>query len=144
MLHTSMVSEALPAPDDIVHLQQFHAVCRRDLASLSGLEKSRIGRVMLQTVLSPQLRRFADNMASFNLELVTLGLAEASISLCSRYGGGGGAEGLEHVPRSGALLLVSHHPGMFDTLRIYAPNPPPPGPAPARPPPPPRVGSSLA
>jgi 1-acyl-sn-glycerol-3-phosphate acyltransferase len=115
-----MLSEALPLPDDADQLQQFHAVCRRDLASLSGLEKSRIGRAMLQTVLSPQLRRFADNMATFNLELMTLGLAEASISLCSRYGGRVVAEGLEHVPRSGPLLLVSNHPGMFDTLGIYA------------------------
>ena len=44
MLHTGMLSEALPAPDDAEQLRQFHAVCRRDLASLSGLEKSRLGR----------------------------------------------------------------------------------------------------
>lgn len=120
MLHTSMLSEALPLPDDAEQLRQFKEVCRRDLASLSGLQKSRIGRTLLQTVLSRQLTLFADNMASFNLELVTLGLAEASTALCRRYGGRVVADGLEHIPRSGPILLVSNHPGMFDTLGIYA------------------------
>jgi 1-acyl-sn-glycerol-3-phosphate acyltransferase len=120
MLHTGMLSEALPAPDDAEQLRQFKEVCRRDLASLSGLQGSRIGRTLLQTVLSRQLRLFADNMATFNLELVTLGLAEAATALCRRYGGCVVAEGLQHVPRSGPLLLVSNHPGMFDTLGIYA------------------------
>jgi 1-acyl-sn-glycerol-3-phosphate acyltransferase len=120
MLHTGMLSEALPAPDDAEQIRQFKEVCRRDLASLSGLQGSRIGRTLLQTVLSRQLRLFADNMATYNLELVTLGLAEASTSLCQRYGGRVVADGLQHVPRSGPLLLVSNHPGMFDTLGIYA------------------------
>ena len=115
-----MLSEALPLQDDAEQLRQFKEVCRRDLASLSGLQKSRIGRTLLQTVLSRQLRLFADNLATFNLELITLGLAEASTALCQRYGGRVVAEGLEHVPRSGPLLLVSNHPGMFDTLGIYA------------------------
>ena len=121
MLHTSMISEALPAPDDAAEqLRQFQAVCRRDLASLSGLQKSRLGRFLLQTVLRSQLRRFADNMARFNMELVTLGLARASQSLCARYHGRVVAEGLDLVPSSGPLLLVSNHPGMFDTLGIFA------------------------
>jgi 1-acyl-sn-glycerol-3-phosphate acyltransferase len=115
-----MLSEALPLQDDAEQLRQFKEVCRRDLASLSGLQKSRLGRTLLQTVLSRQLRLFADNMATFNLELITLGLAEAATALCGRYGGRVVAEGLEHVPRSGPLLLVSNHPGMFDTLGIYA------------------------
>jgi 1-acyl-sn-glycerol-3-phosphate acyltransferase len=120
MVHTGMLSEAMRLPADADHLEQFHAVCRRDLASLSGLGKSRLGRTLLQTVLSAQVNRFATNMAAFNTELVTQGLAEAAHQLCARYGGRVIAEGLHHVPKSGPLLLVSNHPGMFDTLAIFA------------------------
>lgn len=101
-------------------MRQFHAICRRDLASLSGIEKSRIGRQLLNLALGSQLRQFADNMATFNVELATRGLAEAAQALCARYGGRVVADGLEQVPRSGPILLVSNHPGMFDTLAIYA------------------------
>src|SRR6185436_13027014 len=109
-----------PTVDDSERLREFHAICRRDLAILSGVEKSRVGRWLLNTALGGQLRRFADNMALFNTELVTRGLAEAATALCTRYGGRVVAEGLEHIPADGPLLLVSNHPGMFDTLAIYA------------------------
>lgn len=120
MVHTGMLSEAMRLPANADQLEKFHAVCRRDLASLSGLGKSRIGRTLLQTVLSAQVNRFATNMAAFNTELVTQGLDVAAQQLCARYGGRVIAEGLQNVPKSGPLLLVSNHPGMFDTLAIFA------------------------
>ena len=125
MLHTDVHFEAPaltpPTVDDAAErLQQFHAICRRDLAILSGVEKSPVGRWLLHAALGSQLRRFADNMATFDMELVTLGLAEASTALCARYGGSVVVEGRHCVPADGPLLLVSNHPGMFDTLAIYA------------------------
>jgi 1-acyl-sn-glycerol-3-phosphate acyltransferase len=124
VLHTGVhfESPAVTAPtfDDSEQLRQFHAICRRDLATLSGVETSPLGKWLLNAALGRQLREFADNMAAFNLELVTHGLAEAATTLCARYGGRVAAEGLHHVPTSGPLMLVSNHPGMFDTLAIYA------------------------
>ena len=125
MLHTGVHFEApaLTPPtldDSAERLREFHAICRRDLAVLSGVEKSPVGRWLLNAALGGQLRQFADNMATFNVELVTRGLAEASTALCARYGGKVVAEGLHHIPADGPLLLVSNHPGMFDTLAIYA------------------------
>ena len=126
MLHTGVHFEApafTPTPptvDDSERLREFHAICRRDLAILSGVEKSRVGRWLLNTALRGQLRRFADNMARFNTELVTRSLAEAATALCARYGGKVVDEGLHHVPKDGPLLLVSNHPGMFDSLAIFA------------------------
>src|SRR5687768_13111452 len=91
VLHTGVHFEAPaltpPTVDDAERLRQFHAICRRDLAILSGVEKSRVGRWLLNTALGGQLRQFADNMAIFNTELVTRGLAEAATALCARYGG---------------------------------------------------------
>lgn len=120
MLHTSVLSETAPPLDVSERLEQFHAICRRDLATLSGVEKSPVGRWLLSTVLGGQLRRFADTLAVFNEDLETRGLAEATISLCAQYNGRVVAEGLHHIPESGPILLVSNHPGMFDTLAIYA------------------------
>ena len=124
VLHTGVHFEApalTPQIDDAAERRrEFDAICRRDLAILSGVEKSPVGRWLLNAALGGQLRRFADNMATFNTELVTLGLAEAATALCARYGGRVVAEGLEHVPAEGPVLLVSNHPGMFDTLAIYA------------------------
>lgn len=119
-VHFEAPALAPPTLDNSERLREFHAICRRDLAILSGVEKSRVGRWLLNAALGGQLRRFADNMAIFNTELVTCGLAAAATALCSRYGGKVVAEGLEHIPIDGPLLLVSNHPGMFDTLAIYA------------------------
>jgi 1-acyl-sn-glycerol-3-phosphate acyltransferase len=124
VIHTGVHFEA-PAVtpsllDDSERRRQFHDICRRDLATLSGVEKSPVGRWLLNAALGSQLRQFADNMAAFNVDLVNRGLAEASQALCARYGGRVVAEGLDHIPAAGPLLLVSNHPGMFDTLAIYA------------------------
>ena len=124
MLHTGVHFEASAitpsALDDAERLRQFYGVCQRDLVTLSGAERSRIGRQLLQVMLGGQLRRFADNLATFDVELATRGLAEASQALCARYSGRVVADGLEHIPARGPLLLVSNHPGLFDTLAIYA------------------------
>lgn len=124
VLHTSVHFETsavtVPTDDAADRLRQFHAICQRDLATLSGVEKSPLGRWMLNAALGGRLRQFADNLAAFNVDLVTRGLAAASTALCARYGGQVTAEGLHHIPATGPLLLVSNHPGMFDTLAIYA------------------------
>ena len=111
---------------------------------LSGVEKSPLGRWMLNAALGGQLREFADNMAAFNLDVVTRGLADATTALCARYGGRVIAEGLHHIPATGPILLVSNHPGMFDTLAIYATLPRPDIQAVARPQPLLGLLSSLA
>jgi 1-acyl-sn-glycerol-3-phosphate acyltransferase len=113
-------SEASPTIDETERRQQFHAICRRDLAALSGVGTSPLKRRLLELALGSQLRQFADNMAAFNADLTSRDLATASLALCARYGGRVVADGVHHVPRSGPILLVSNHPGMFDTLAIYA------------------------
>ena len=86
---------------------------------LAGAQNSWLGRQALQLGLGRQLRQFADNMVDFNSRLVTHGLSDAAIEICARYSGKIAAHGLEHVPDEGPVLLVSNHPGMFDTLAIY-------------------------
>jgi len=106
--------------DDPERLRQFREICQRDLAQLSGVGSSPVGRALLNLLLGRQLRLFADNMAAFNIDVLTKGLAPAAISLCAKYHGKVVGQGLEHVPTSGPVLFASNHPGMFDALAVYA------------------------
>ena len=120
LLQTTMIAVAEPAIDESELLRQYHAVCRRDLVTLAGAQNSWLMRNALQIGVSRQLRQFADNMAAFNSCLVTHGLSDAAVDICARYSGKVVARGTERIPCEGPLLLVSNHPGMFDTLAIYA------------------------
>jgi 1-acyl-sn-glycerol-3-phosphate acyltransferase len=123
VLHTGVIYET-GSPDDLVddaeRLRHFESVCRRDLSNLTGLSRSRIGRWALDVLLGSRVGRFAGDMAAFDADLTTQGVMEASQALCARYRGQVVAEGIEHVPTDGPVLLVANHPGMFDTLAIYA------------------------
>jgi 1-acyl-sn-glycerol-3-phosphate acyltransferase len=111
---------AAAIPDEADQLREFHAVCKRDLASLSGLSGSPIGRRLLELGFRSQLQQFAVNLSAYNDQLDRHGLSSASTELCARYNGRVEAEGLENIPQSGPFLLVSNHPGMFDALAIFA------------------------
>ena len=106
--------------DSPERLRQFHEICKRDLAQLSGLGSSPLGKKLLYLALGRQLRQFADNMAAFNIDVVTKGLSPAAIALCAKYHGTVTATGLEQVPKTGPVLFASNHPGMFDALAVYA------------------------
>jgi 1-acyl-sn-glycerol-3-phosphate acyltransferase len=119
-VHFETSAVTAPAEDEADRFRQFHAICQRDLAQLSGVGGSWIGRQVLQTMLGGQVRRFATNMAAFDADLETRGLVDAAQNLCRQYSGRVLAEGLENIPRTGPILLVSNHPGMFDSLAIFA------------------------
>jgi 1-acyl-sn-glycerol-3-phosphate acyltransferase len=114
------MSESVPIMDDAERLRRLLAVCRRDLTMLTGLDKSAVGRSVLGVLLESRVRRFARAMAAFNRGITSLGLAPAARRLCAYYGGRIVVEGAENVPATGPVLLVANHPGLMDTLAIYA------------------------
>ena len=120
VLHTSVTQKSKPPIDDAERLRRLHAVCRRDLSTLAGVNGSALGRQALQLVLGSQVRRFARAMATFNRDIAVRGLPEASRTLCARYGAAIDAVGAEQVPTSGPVLFVANHPGLMDTVAIYA------------------------
>jgi 1-acyl-sn-glycerol-3-phosphate acyltransferase len=109
-----------PRIDDAERLRRLHVVCRDDLSRLAGLNGSAVGRQALQLVLGSRVQRFARAMATFNQDIALRGLPGASRTLCARYGAQIRAVGAEHVPTSGPVLFAANHPGLMDTMAIYA------------------------
>ncbi|MCC6178160.1 MAG: hypothetical protein IT305_22890 [Chloroflexi bacterium] len=100
-------------------------VCRRDLVALAGLgHRPTMGAVAVRA-FHLQVRRFARDLADFDRALAVDGVASASRELARRYGGCLIETGAEHVPTNGPVLLVANHPGLLDTLAVYATAPRP-------------------
>jgi 1-acyl-sn-glycerol-3-phosphate acyltransferase len=120
MLHTSVSQTSEFILDDAERLRRLQAVCRRDLSILAGLDDSGVGRQALQLVLGSRVRRFARAMAAFNRDIARCGLPDASRTLCAYFGARIAPAGVEHVPSAGPVLFAANHPGLMDTLAIYA------------------------
>ena len=120
MLHTGVTQKSKPLIDDAERSRRLLAVCRCDLSRLAGLQDSALGRQALQLVLGSRVRRFARAMATFNRDILRHGLPAASRTLCAHYGAQIQATGAEHVPRTGPVLFAANHPGLMDTMAIYA------------------------
>lgn len=68
----------------------------------------------------PAARRFARLMVEFDDRVGAHGLAAGSAWLLQRMTGGLCVAGQGHVPASGPAFILSNHPGMADTLALFA------------------------
>ena len=118
---------AIPCPssEDAERLARFEAVCLRDMALLAGVAENGAGRRALEALFGGRARRFARDLADFDAEIAACGVAFASQQLMARYGGQLVAAGVERIPRAGPTLFVGNHPGLMDSLAIYATAPRP-------------------
>ena len=70
---------------------------------------------MLATVPSNRLGR---SLARFDADLATVGVGAAALDLLGRFGASVDVEGA--VPSSGAVLVVTNHPGAYDSIAMLA------------------------
>jgi 1-acyl-sn-glycerol-3-phosphate acyltransferase len=59
-------------------------------------------------------------MCYFDRRVGAEGLQAGGALLCRRYTGGVRASGRANVPREGPVLLLSNHPGLCDTVALFA------------------------
>lgn len=85
-----------------------------------GLNGLRRGRRALEVLFRPAARQFAVEIARFDELCGARGLATGSDWLLRRYCGAFTVEGVERLPASGPLLVLSNHPGMADTIACFS------------------------
>jgi hypothetical protein len=74
----------------------------------------------LRHVFRPAARRFALTAHEFDARVGAHGLAQGSAWLVDRMTAGLATSGLAHVPAQGPVVILANHPGMTDTVALFA------------------------
>jgi hypothetical protein len=101
-------------------LQALTAINTQDFLSALGLEDLRRARKALDAFCWPPSRRFAWQMVRYDQMVGELGLHLASQKTLPDYVQRLEIEGGENIPLTGPVLVLSNHPGMTDTLLLFA------------------------
>ncbi len=91
-----------------------------DMLSALGLDRMRFGRCLLEWLCLPPARRFAEQVAEYDETVGRAGLPAGHEWLLDQFVSGVDVRGLEHIPRSGPLLIVANHPGQADGSALMA------------------------
>jgi hypothetical protein len=98
-------------------------VCADDLLSAFGLGELRYGRYLLGLISRIPARRLARQVVTYDEIVGESGLAAGGAWALERMARRVEVEGLENVPREGPLLLAANHPGLSDTVALFATTP---------------------
>lgn len=92
-----------------------------DLVASFGWQNQPVLAAMLRVVFSHPARKFAQQMVEYDDLVGQVGLHEASCRILrQRYVQELRVHGRENVPATGPILILSNHPGMTDTVSLFA------------------------
>lgn len=92
-----------------------------DLVSSFGWENLRLPAAILRRVFHRPARKFAGQIVEYDDLVGQVGLHEASCrTLQRRYIRDLCVHGCENIPASGPVLFLANHPGMADTISLFA------------------------
>jgi hypothetical protein len=91
-----------------------------DILAALGWEKSPALRAVVRAAARRPALGFAREMAAFDDQAAASGLGPAARALLSGFARGLTVVGAERIPPRGPVLLLSNHPGMTDTLALFA------------------------
>ncbi|HIV70085.1 MAG TPA: hypothetical protein H9903_04045 [Candidatus Aquabacterium excrementipullorum] len=87
---------------------------------LDSIGWSRLRGTPLRHLLRPLARRFAWTAHEFDRRVGEQGLAQGSAWLVDQMTAGLHTSGLEHIPAQGPVFILANHPGMTDTVALFA------------------------
>jgi 1-acyl-sn-glycerol-3-phosphate acyltransferase len=114
-----------PEPGSRAQIETLTEVCIDDLLDALGLSRLSRSRRPLKLLLRVPGRRLARQIATYDQIVGEFGLSAGGEWALERMTRRLKAEGREHVPRDGSLLLVSNHPGLSDAVALFASTPRP-------------------
>jgi 1-acyl-sn-glycerol-3-phosphate acyltransferase len=92
-----------------------------DLVSSFGWQDSPLLAALVRRVFVCPARKFARQMVDFDNLIGQTNLTEASRTIIQRqYVQDVRVHGSEHIPKNGPALFLSNHPGMADTISLFA------------------------
>jgi 1-acyl-sn-glycerol-3-phosphate acyltransferase len=91
-----------------------------DLLAAFGLERVRWGRPLLAALCRPAARRFAQQAAQYDRVVAAAGLQAGGLWGARRLTTRLEVAGQDRLPVEGPLLVVANHPGVGDTLALFA------------------------
>lgn len=94
------------------------SICLEDL--LDSLGAAARSRVWLRPLFRAAAQRFARTVRAFDDRVGAAGLAAGSQWLVQHMAGGIRVTGRSRVPSRGPLLVLANHPGMTDTVALFA------------------------
>ena len=92
----------------------------RDILEAFGLGHVRRGRRLLEWLSWPPARRFAREVAAYDRVVGLQGLQAGASWILKQYIENLQIEGQENVPASGPALILCNHPGLTDTMAMFA------------------------
>jgi len=92
-----------------------------DLVSSFGWKNQPLPAALLRRAFFNPAKKFARQIVEYDAAVGNTNLAEASRCIMQRlYVRDVRAHGTESIPRNGPVLFLSNHPGMADTLSLFA------------------------
>jgi Acyltransferase len=118
----SLVPSYAPASGRSGQITTLTRVCADDLLSafgLGGLQRDVVRRP-LESLSRVPARRLARQVATYDRVVGKSGLREGGVWALGRMARRVEVEGRENVPREGPLLIAANHPGLGDSLALFA------------------------
>jgi hypothetical protein len=91
-----------------------------DMLGAFGLSKNRLVAPFIRGIFELPARKFARHVLQFDYYVAEGGLAAGAQAILPSFIRSLTISGKEHFPLQGPLLLISNHPGLTDTLALFA------------------------
>ena len=102
------------------HIEALTKINTSDFLEALGLEQVRLGRRVLEMLCKPAARRFAEEVFAYDEAVGRTRLCEGAAVILRQNVASLHASGAARVPSDGPLLVVANHPGLTDTVALFA------------------------